>query len=74
MDVFKFNMTSVLSSNFIKYCKVVFMMMTVISSKMDLIKPIMIAFFEKPNLCNSRLMEFAWNFVLNQMFYLFEVG
>jgi uncharacterized membrane protein len=41
---------------------------------MDLIKPVMITFFEKPNLCDGWLVEFGWNFVFNQVFDFFEMS
>lgn len=74
MNIFKFNVSSVLSSDFIEYCEVVFVVVTVISFKMDLIKPVMITFFEKPNLCDGWLVEFGWNFVFNQVFDFFEMS
>lgn len=73
MNIFKFNMSSVLSSDFIEYCEVVFVVVTVISFKVDLIKPVMITFFVKPNLCDGWLVEFGWNFVFDQVFDFFEM-
>lgn len=73
MNIFKFNVSSVLSSDFIEYCEVVFVVVTVISFKVDLIKPVMITFFVKPNLCDGWLDEFGWNFVFDQVFDFFEM-
>ena len=65
MDVFKLNMSSVLSSDFIKNCPVMLVLVAIFSFKMDLIKPIMIAFFQNPDLGDTWFMEFAVNFVFN---------
>lgn len=73
MDVFELNVSSVLTLNLVEHSPVMDMVMAVFGLQMDLIVPIMEALLEDPNFRDSGLVEFGWDFVLDQVLDFLEV-
>lgn len=75
MNFFELDLFSLRSSNFIKNSKLMLVFLIVMSFQMNLIKPFLIIFLEKPNFSNSWLVKFVQNHVMvfNFIFNFIEV-
>ena len=73
VDSLKLYVASMLSSDFIKDCEVVRVVMTIFGFQMNLVEPIMVALLEQPHFSDAWLEELSWNFVFYQVLGFFEV-
>lgn len=73
MDIFNFNMTSMLSLNFEKDSEKMFITGSVLSFQVNLVKPIMISLFQSPHLGDLGVVELCWDLVLDQVLCFVEM-